>query len=65
MMPAVLRQSGPKFIRKEDGVLVTPRAIVASCEVCGISHAPFGIKDAHGNLEFFCKSHLPKERNVA
>lgn len=39
MMPAVLRQSGPKFER--DGEIITPRALLANCETCG-APAPFG-----------------------
>lgn len=57
MMPAVLRQSGPKFMK--DGVLFTPRAMVASCEVCGREHAPFGFTDEHGKRTYFCSDHNP------
>ncbi|WP_323012912.1 hypothetical protein [Devosia sp.] len=59
MMPAVLRQSGPKFMK--DGVLFTPRAMIAQCEVCGMEHAPYGIKDEHGKRLYFCREHLPQE----
>lgn len=40
-MPSVLRISGPGFIR--NGVLLTPRALVSTCETCG-ADAPFGIR---------------------
>lgn len=56
-MPAVLRQSGPKFMK--DGVLFTPRAMIAQCEVCSFEHAPYGQKDAKGNRLFFCREHNP------
>ncbi|WIY54135.1 hypothetical protein O9Z70_06335 [Devosia sp. YIM 151766] len=59
MMPAVLRQSGPKFMK--DGVLFTPRAMIAQCEVCGFEHAPFGITDEHGKRLYFCSEHVPQE----
>lgn len=60
MMPAVMRQSGPKHLR--DGVMFTPRAMVARCEVCGMEHAPFGQKDAKGNRQFFCRDHNPDRK---
>ncbi len=57
MMPAVLRRSGNDFYR--DGVKVTPRAMIASCEVCGMEHAPYGFKDEQGKRIFYCKEHNP------
>lgn len=39
MMPVILRQSGPKFER--DGEIITPRAMLATCEGCG-APAAFG-----------------------
>lgn len=56
-MPAVLRQSGPKYMR--DGVLFTPRAVIAQCEVCGFEHAPFGFTDTHGKRTYYCSTHNP------
>lgn len=40
-MPSVLRKSGHEFMR--NGVLVTPRALVSTCETCG-ADAPFGLR---------------------
>lgn len=60
MMPAVMRQSGPKYMR--DGAMFTPRAMIARCEVCGHEHAPYGQKDAKGNRLFFCRDHNPDRK---
>jgi len=42
-MPFVLRRSGPDFMR--DGEIVTPRAMISTCETCGYEGAPFGSTD--------------------
>ncbi len=60
MMPAVLRVSGPKFMK--DGALFTPRAMIASCEICGMEHAPFGFKDKEGVRTFYCADHHPDRK---
>jgi hypothetical protein len=36
-MPSVLRRSGPDFER--DGKLITPRALVSTCDTCGADAA--------------------------
>lgn len=59
-MSAVLRQSGPKFYR--EGVLITPRAMIAKCEECGKEHAPFGFRDSQGQRTFFCADHNPDRK---
>ena len=61
MTPAVMRRSGPDFY--ENGKRVTPRAMIASCEVCGFEHAPYGFKDAQGNRTFYCKDHRPEAQS--
>lgn len=50
-MPAVLRQSGPKF--KREGADVTPRALVAFCEGCNYEGAMFG-DTVDGKRRFWC-----------
>lgn len=59
MMPAVLRQSGPKFMK--DGKLTTPRALIQICEVCGIEGAPYGTTDEHGKRFYWCSDHRPEQ----
>lgn len=51
-MPSVLRQSGPKW-RKDDGEIVTPRAVIHLCEGCGIEGASFG-DTVDGKRVYFC-----------
>lgn len=58
-MPAVLRRSGPDFMK--DGKPFTPRAIIQICEVCGIEGAPYGTTDASGKREYWCRDHLNEQ----
>lgn len=60
MMPAVLRRSGPDFIK--DGVRHTPRALIQICEVCGCEDARFGHKDSQGKRVYFCGPHNPDRK---
>lgn len=60
MSPSVLRQSGAKHIR--DGALFTPRAVIHSCEVCGIENAPLGTTDAKGKRLYHCAEHNPDRK---
>lgn len=53
MMPSILRRTGPDIER--NGVPVTPRGIVSTCEVCG-EPAPFGLLSA-GGYRSFCRVH--------
>lgn len=55
MMPSVLRQSGPRYLR--DGKMFTPRALISTCEVCG-EPAPYGDKSS-GKLLTWCRNHDP------
>lgn len=58
-MSAVLRQSGPKYMR--DGVLFTPRAVIGQCEVCGFEHAPYGTTE-NGKRLHWCRDHNPDRK---
>ncbi|KKB09388.1 hypothetical protein VE26_05475 [Devosia chinhatensis] len=60
MMPAVLRQSGPKYMR--NGAVFTPRAVIGQCEVCGFEHAPHGTADEQGKRLYWCRDHVPTEQ---
>lgn len=61
MSPSVLRRSGPDIER--DGLMVTPRALVSSCEVCG-APAPFG-DTSSGKLLTWCSEHNPNKPQKA
>jgi len=55
MMPSILRRSGRDITR--NGLPVTPRALISTCEVCG-DPAPFG-DNASGKLLTWCRVHVP------
>lgn len=57
MMPSVLRRTGRDIER--NGVPVTPRGIVSTCEVCG-EPAPFG-DNSSGKLLTWCRDHKPSQ----
>lgn len=54
-MPSVLRRSGPDLER--NGAMVTPRALISTCdhEGCGEA-APFG-DNSSGKLLTYCRQH--------
>lgn len=52
MMPTVLRRSGPDILQR-DGSVLTPRAMVHRCEVCGYEGAAFLVR-ADGRLLSYC-----------
>jgi hypothetical protein len=62
-MPSVLRRSGPDIER--NGSLVTPRALISTCdhEGCGEA-APFG-DNSSGKLLSWCRTHNPDRQFMA
>lgn len=58
MSPTVLRVSGTPIDR--NGIMVTPRAAIHSCETCGIEGARHGFTDPDGKRRYYCNEHLPK-----
>lgn len=59
-MPTVLRVSGRPIER--NGAMVTPRAMVSTCEVCG-EPAPYG-DNSSGKLLTYCREHNPSRQGA-